>query len=283
MNFVQFAFVVTVSLLCHVNCENTNLAKFDERAIVNGYNAPYRPFYVQLRFRTTGKETYGLCGGTIIGMQYVLTGGHCFFENGKKTQYDWIDVLVGDMSQPDYESSVTILSVKNHTVHPGYLGYTEQGYDLAILKLNQTVSSARILKMCKSEDNYAQGYTLAVCGFGLTIPHGGADSDPPQLREAQVQETGTDRSCGTDKMFNKELQVCLGSIPGRPYSGPCQGDSGGPVFPLSGDTDGHNPICLYATTSFGATPYDTCDADTVFNRVSYFKDWIENQVWNVLE
>merc|ERR1711941_157531 len=88
--------------------------------------------------------------------------------------------------------------------HPGYLGYTEQGYDLAIVKLNQSVGSARILHMCRSDEKYAQGYTLAVCGFGLTIPHGGFDADPGQLKEAQVQDTSADGSCGVDQMFNKD-------------------------------------------------------------------------------
>ena len=62
MNFVKFAFVVTVSLLCHVKCENVNLAEFDERAaIINGYDAPNRPFYVQILIN----GRYG-CGGTLI-------------------------------------------------------------------------------------------------------------------------------------------------------------------------------------------------------------------------
>jgi len=257
-----------------------NLAKFDERAIINGYNAPYRPFYAQLRYMKNGIKN-GLCGGTIIGTEYVLTGGHCFFENGKNVEYDRIDVLVGDMSQPNYESSVTVLSMINHTVHPGYLGYTEQGYDLAIVKLNQSVGSARILHMCRSDENYAQGYTLAVCGFGLTIPHGGFDADPGQLKEAQVQDTSADGSCGVDQMFNKDIQICMGSIPGRQFSGPCQGDSGGPAFPLANDNR-HEPVCLYGTVSFGATDYDgSCSGDTVLNRVSYFHNWITSTMYDM--
>jgi len=257
-----------------------NLAKFDERAIINGYNAPDRPFYVQIRlYRYDIPSSYDLCGGTIISPQHVLTGAHCFRTDGtnRPMNWDWIEVFVGDMSQPYYESAVTKLEGINYTVHPGYTGYTQQGYDLAILKLNQTVGSARILRLCTSRESYLQQYPMAACGFGETVAED-TKSDPAQLKETQMQQTGTDTRCGYDNIFNKEIQICMGSIPGRRYSGTCQGDSGGPLFPLNDGDNSQQPICLYGTTSFGATKDPTCDGDVVFNRVSYFYDWIKEQV-----
>jgi len=268
-----------VSLLCHVKCENMNLAKFDERAIINGYNAPYRPFYVRLEMTGSKVDPLGGgCGGTIIGRQHVLTGAHCFRDDNTNIPYDWgqIDILVGDMSHPNYRNTVTVLSPISVTVHPGYTGYTEQGYDLAILKLNQTVSTANILPLCAK--NYDPGYPIAVCGFGETI---GEDvhSDPAQLKETQIQEIVTSGSCGYDYIFNKDLQICMDSIPGRAFSGPCNGDSGGPAFTLN--QDHHQPECVYGTVSFGANKYGpTCDGETVFTRVPAFYDWIKNQTVN---
>merc|ERR1719230_93558 len=68
MNFVYFGFAVAISLLCHVQCENVTLSEFEERAaIVNGYNAPNRPFYVMIRVNTRG-QSWVTCGGTIISL-----------------------------------------------------------------------------------------------------------------------------------------------------------------------------------------------------------------------
>merc|ERR1712038_584992 len=93
MNFVPFAFAVTASLLCHVKCENIKLAELDERAaIINGYDAPERPFYVEILWN--GSFT---CGGTVIKKNFVLTAAHCFYDRGDGQ----VDVLVGDFSIPN--------------------------------------------------------------------------------------------------------------------------------------------------------------------------------------
>merc|ERR550532_2411351 len=117
-----------------------NLAKFEERAIINGYNAPYRPFYVKIQLYHNGEDVPGLCGGTIVGPKDVLTGAHCFMQKGVYENWDRIEVWVGDMSHPNYEHTVTKLSAISYTINPGYTGYTQQGYDLAMLKLNESIS-----------------------------------------------------------------------------------------------------------------------------------------------
>jgi len=253
-----------------------NLAKFDERAIINGYNAPDRPFYAKINMHGPSNKhgNPSHCGGTIISPWHVLTAAHCFHdENNIPKQWDLVEVWVGDMSHPNYADTVTKLSAINVTVHPGYTGNVLQGYDLTVLKLNQTLGRDRILRMCTSDENFDTD-PIAVCGFGETYA-GDDTSNPPQLREAQIHEGGTDFSCGEDNMFNKDLQICMESIPGRTYSLTCEGDSGGPAFPLGMVA----PICLYGTVSFGTTSHSMCDAEVVFSRVSAYKDWIEDVIY----
>ena len=50
----------------------------NKRAIINGYDAPYRKFFVQI-FIYNGSTTGDLatCGGTIIRGDFILTAAHC--------------------------------------------------------------------------------------------------------------------------------------------------------------------------------------------------------------
>jgi len=258
MNFVPFACVI-VSVLSHVKCENINLAEFDERAaIINGYDAPNRPFYVEILWN--GSFT---CGGTVIKKNFVLTAAHCFYHRGDGR----IDILVGDFSNPN--SKKTRISAKA-IINPSYNGVASYNvgpikYDVAVLKLSKSVSSSRILPMCTK--SYSD-YTIKVCGLGRTNATDTNSADPPQLKETELQEKS---SC---EEFDRNTQICLGTIKGGGDS--CMGDSGGPAFPLSPSSG--QPICVYGIVSYGADNGPLCGGDTIYTRVSAYRNWIDQQL-----
>merc|ERR1711879_1008400 len=115
---------------CHVQCENVTLSEFEERAaIVNGYNAPNRPFYVELRiWKSKFLGKYGLCGGTIITKQHVLSAAHCFADG-----YQSVDVYVKDFSNPN--SKKTTIPAARVYYNSGYTGKPKYYNDVAVLKL----------------------------------------------------------------------------------------------------------------------------------------------------
>jgi len=253
MNFVPFAFVVTIAIVYHLKCENINVAQLDKRAaIINGFDAPNMPFYVEI-FKN-GKMA---CGGTLIKKNYVLSAAHCYFG----PEDDRIDVLVGDFSNPNAKK--TRISAKA-TINPGYNG-KDAKYDVAVLKLSQSFSLSRILPMCTKRYS---NYTIAVCGMGRTIWNDSDSADPPQLKETKLQE----KSSCNEFDFDKNTQICLGIMKGQRYSGACNGDSGGPAFPLSSSGQ---PICVYGMVSYGQTQ---CDGNTVYTRVSAYRNWIDQQL-----
>jgi len=255
MSFVPFAFVVTVSVLCHVKCENGTLAEMNERAaVVHGYNAPNRPFYVELRIWVSGG--YATCGGTIISKHHVLSAAHCFADG-----YTSIEVLVGDFTDPHSKKTSISATVKYNS---GYTGRPKFYNDVAVLKLSKGVSSSRILPMC-TKSYY--DYTIAACGMGQTSGYYD-DSMPSRLQETKLQEH---HHCTGYPDFNKKYQVCLGPRDGHSFSATCMGDSGGPVFPLSHASD-HHPKCVYGIVSYGST---NCDSYGVYTRVSAYYHWIK--------
>jgi len=265
MNFVYFGFVVAISLLSHVQCENVTLSEFEERAaIVNGYNAPNRPFYVEIRINTRGMS-WTTCGGTIISAHHVLSAAHCFADGHKS-----ILVLVGDASNPNYKKTSKKIQA-TVTYHSGFTGSPDFKNDVALLTLSQGVSSSLALPLCTK--SYSQ-YPITVCGMGQTSGYI-FDSMPNQLQETQLQE---ESSCGTFSTypynFDKTKQICLGPIKGNKKSSACFGDSGGPAFPLS---KSGQPICAYGIVSY-AEAKPPCSGNSVYTRVSAYASWINQHL-----
>jgi len=264
MNFVYFGFAVAITLLSLVQCENVTLSEFEERAaIVNGYNAPNRPFFVEIGINTWG-PMWTTCGGTIISAHHVLSAAHCFADG-----YKSISVLVGDASNPNFHQTATKYQA-TVIYHPGFTGQPNHYNDVALLKLSKGVSSSLALPLCTK--SYSQ-YPIAVCGMGQTSGTN-HDSMVNQLQETQLQE---ESSCGQFSRypynFDKSDQICLGPIKGNKQSSACMGDSGGPAFPLSSSG---RPICVYGIVSYGASNCD--DPESVYTRVSAYYSWIK-QHW----
>ena len=240
-----------------------------KRAIVNGEDAPARPFYVRL-FAEFDIGTR-LCGGVIINTQAVLTAGHCtigdtYFKFPFSPTEKWpfsgaknMSVQVGDFSEAD--SPKETISIKKWVLHENYNDTTLIN-DIALLLLDGKVGKDLVIPLCNK--SYAD-HSLAVCGMGRLDPKKGGR--PQVLQEVILQELDK-KQCPANpfEWWNRQAQVCAG-VTTRDRNA-CQGDSGGPLFPL----DGGVPQCVYGLVSYG---HDDCRTYVIFTRVSAYIDWIK--------
>jgi trypsin len=79
-----------------------------------------------------------VCGGTLIASQYIVTAGHCFFEQGKQRKVAGFTVYVGD-HRLGYGESHTIASYTRPKMSTG----PRPDYaDIAVAKLTDPVHQA---------------------------------------------------------------------------------------------------------------------------------------------
>lgn len=181
-------------------------------------------------------------GGTLIASQYVLTAAHLI--EGK------------DINSLTFSVGLTSYGLEQVYVHPDYLRKflgTEDGNDIAILKLNRPVVDVAPVSLWVG-DLYA-GDSLTLVGFG---PHPGDVG------------FGTKRS-GTTPIDGLTHNLVTWTYDGADETTTVPGDSGSPQFLKHGET--------YYVTSLtsGGTHQALSLGDFAYNtRVSSYFDWIDS-------
>ncbi|MCF6100590.1 MULTISPECIES: serine protease [Mesorhizobium] len=206
------------------------------------------PWYVELNIVTEDKivredKSY-LCGGVVIGDQWILTAAHC---------------LAGATKVEAFVKNGVSLDVTDFIVHEEYVAKTFK-HDLALVRVRSTLPAVAI-PLATPRMDIPNGELLTVTGKGVTR-HGGEESE--ELREGKVPYVDN-KTCS--RKYGEEIfpgMMCAGTESGG--TDPCQGDSGGPLT----KAHGKNPI-LVGIVSSGAGCGRTYG---VYTRVSYYREWI---------
>nr|XP_057917979.1 chymotrypsin-like protease CTRL-1 [Doryrhamphus excisus] len=233
--------------------------------IVGGEDAMagWWPWQVSMHF--TG---FHICGGTLISEEWVLTAAHCITNTSTSP---WL-MYFGKQNQTGVNPQEVSRTVSQVIVHADYNNVTFEN-DIALFKLSSPVTYNNYIRpvcMASSNSQFHNGTMCWATGWGRL----GADQPNvafERLQEVRIPVIGN-RQCGCSYSLLPHDITSNMLCAGEEGRGICQGDSGGPVQCKQGSR-----WIQAGITSFGV-PCANRGFPEVFARVSFFQNWITEQV-----
>ncbi|XP_054205941.1 plasma kallikrein isoform X5 [Homo sapiens] len=231
--------------------------------IVGGTNSSWGewPWQVSLQVKLTAQRH--LCGGSLIGHQWVLTAAHCF--DGLPLQDVW-RIYSGILNLSDITKDTPFSQIKEIIIHQNYK-VSEGNHDIALIKLQAPLNYTEFQKpIClPSKGDTSTIYTNCwVTGWGFSKEKGEIQNILQKVNIPLV----TNEECQKRYQDYKITQrmVCAGYKEGGKDA--CKGDSGGPLVCK------HNGMWrLVGITSWG----EGCarrEQPGVYTKVAEYMDWI---------
>ncbi|KAK3519774.1 hypothetical protein QTP70_004294 [Hemibagrus guttatus] len=234
--------------------------------IVGGEDAVHGswPWQVRLEFKK------GLCGGSLINENWVLSAAHCFPSDTQiNTSEITVKLVMESLVGPNLDMQQ--MNVSDVFVYKAYDPVNNEN-DIALVKLSSSVTFTNFIRpvcLAGEKDSLPNDIYVWVTGWGRT--NHSSDQLAEKLQEVQVRIiSNSDCASMYGLLSITDKMICAGFTEGEKDS--CTGDSGGPlVFK-------HNETWVQAgIVSFGygcALP----NYPGVYTRVSQYQDWINSYI-----
>ena len=261
--FTVVALLSCLLLLPNVYANSEPIVKQKDRVrndaqdrIVGGTAVPEgeRTFQVAL----VAEDGWLYCGGAIIDDSWVMTAAHCV-EGGQTMQ-----VLSGTQR---LDQGGTYHSIAESHMHPNYTGYIDDGFDIALIKINGTfpnnLERLKIATPSIMANHGMPGTGAVVSGWGQTSGTGNISNQLLQTVNHIISDSQCEELAGT---INSETIICALD----PVNSSCFGDSGGP-FTISSNGE------LYSAGIVSFGPY-TCNGYSAYAETANLRSWIAQYV-----
>ncbi|XP_006160530.1 coagulation factor XI [Tupaia chinensis] len=242
--------------------DNACTTKIKPRIVGGNASVPGEwPWQITLHAKSS---TWGhLCGGSIIGNQWIVTAAHCFY--GVKSP-KILRVYGGILNQSEIKEDTPFFEVQEIIIHDRYES-AESGFDIALLKLktpmNYTDSQRPICLPSKGDKNVIYS-DCWVTGWGYRKLKDTIQDTLQKVKIPLVSSEECQARYRSHKITSKML--CAGYQEGGRDA--CKGDSGGPL------SCKHNEVWhLVGITSWG----EGCaqrERPGVYTNVVEYVDWI---------
>jgi MYXO-CTERM domain-containing protein len=228
----------------------------------------------------------GLCTGTLITKNWVMTAGHCVSP-----------VIIGWANQAEVTANTTVyfdevnigqggksVKAKNTMMHPMYVqsaSNPDTDYDVGLIELASPVTDRTPVVLNRSaSDAKDNGLTLQMVGYGIN------QSSTFNSGVEYVLNGKTTIPCSSiGGPFSDSNLLCWNQGSGNSISGKCEGDSGGPSFATINGVKKQVGVTSLGIpqTDNGPNAPPVCDGWGADTRVDHIVAWLDSTIGDELK